>query len=234
MNQKLLLIITTFFFISILKAQENKDTIITINNDTILCQITLVNNYNIFYSYNPKRKKRISTYIPRSEVNYFAAHDKSIKIQEEETPPEPVESGFAEDNGIIYPAFLTSPPIYKGGQNDLHAYIEEYVRVYIRDMKVFQDNPAVVLFQVTIDSVGKVTNVLVYESAAQTGGFHYDCIYLENEIRTVIESMENWTPATIDGNNISTTVYIPLRFILDGGSIAIIPSKFLFTFKERE
>lgn len=215
-------------------AQEFNDTIITKDSDTVFCKITLVNNYNIFYSFNPKKKKIVETFLPRADIKYFTVRDKSIEIQEEETPPEPIKSNYAENDGLIYPAIVTSPPVYLGGQNDLYYYLEEYVRVYQRDLKVFSSNSAVTLFEVTIDSVGNVTEVLVFESSAQTGGFHYDCRYLENEIRTVIESMKNWTPAKIDGKNITITIYIPLRFRLDGNSITISPAKYLFPFKDRE
>jgi hypothetical protein len=234
MKPKIIAVII-FILVSInICAQEFNDTIISNNSDTIFCKITLVNNYNIFYSYNPKKKKIVETFIPRGDVKYFTVQDKSINIQEEETPPEYVKSNYAENNGIIYPAFVSTPPIYLSGQNDLHAYIEEYVRVYPRDWKVFQDYPAVILYEVTIDSIGKVTDVVVYESSAQTGGFHNDCRYLENEIRTVIESMNNWTPATLDEKKIPITFYIPIKLRLDGSSIVILPAKFLFPFKERE
>jgi hypothetical protein len=217
-----------------LRAQEFNDIIVTTASDTIHCKIGLVNNYNIFYTWNPKKKKIEDTFIARAEVNYFSSQDSSFQILEEEIPPPRAQSNFAENNGLIYPAALSSPPVFARGQNDLYYYLVENVRVYPRDFRVFGNNTAISLFEIRIDTTGKVTEATVYESAVQTGGFHYDCRYLESEIQSALAGMLNWTPAKVDGENVALTVFVPLRYSLENKALNILPSKYLFTFKNRE
>jgi hypothetical protein len=218
-----------------ISGQDFKDLIVTNASDTIHCKITLVNNYNIFYTWNPKKKKIVDTYIARKDVAQFISADSSIEILEEETPPPPrPKSNFAEKDGLIYPAALITPPVFARGQNDLYYYLSENVRVYPRDRRTFGANSAISLFKIKIDETGKVFEADVYESAVQTGGFPYDCKYLENEIKSVLGSMTNWTPAKTDGANVATTVYVPLKYAVEGNAIRIYPSKYLFTFKDRE
>lgn len=47
-----------FSFSAFVQSQSFKDTIFTKDNDTILCQITLVNEHNIFYNYKKKKWSR--------------------------------------------------------------------------------------------------------------------------------------------------------------------------------
>jgi hypothetical protein len=231
----LFLLLTAIVFSISLSAQDFKDLIITNDSDTIRCKITLVNNYNIFYTWNPKKKKIESTFISRKDVAEFVSKDSSIDIMEEEAlPPPSPKSNFAEENGLIYPAALSDPPVFYRGQNDLYYYLSENVRVYPRDRRVFGANSATSLFKIKIDEAGNVTEADVYESAAQTGGFHYDCRFLESEIKSILGGMTNWTPAKAEGQNVAATVYLPLKYALEGNAIRIYPSKYLFTFKDRE
>jgi hypothetical protein len=218
-----------------ISGQDFKDLIVTNASDTIRCKITLVNNYNIFYTWNPKKKKIVDTFIARKDVAQFISADSSIDILEEETPPPPPrKSNFAESDGLIYPAALTTPPVFARGQNDLYYYLSENVRVYPRDRRVFGAYSAISLFKIKIDETGKVVEAEVSESAVQTGGFHYFCRYLENEIKSVLGSMTGWIPAKAEGANVATTVYVPLKYAVEGNRIRIYPSKYLFTFKDRE
>lgn len=234
-SQKLVALLVVFFAFISLKAQEFSDIIVTTSSDTIHCKIGLVNNYNIFYTWNPKKKKIEDTFIARSKVATFSSQNEAIEIMEEEMPPAPEpKSNYAEENGLIYPAALSSPPVFARGQNDLYYFLAENVRVYSRDMRVFGNNTAISLFQIRIDAGGKVTEASVKESAVQTGGFHYDCRYLENEIKSVLGSMLNWTPAKVEGVPVASTVYVPLKFKVVDNSLTIYPSKYLFTFKDRD
>ena len=71
-------------------AQSVIDTIITILNDTISCQVTHVSKYSIFYKYQ-KRQKLKDKIIPRINVGKLIVHNKNIKI-----PIENKDSGINE------------------------------------------------------------------------------------------------------------------------------------------
>lgn len=61
-------------------AQSFNDTIFTKINDTILCQITMVNDHNIFFNFK-KKKKIKSNYISREQVlSYESSNQKTLKI----------------------------------------------------------------------------------------------------------------------------------------------------------
>ena len=72
------------------QSQVFNDTIISNDADTIICKIGLVNNYNIFYQFNPKKKKIVSTHIERSKVHYFSMPEKNITVQKQETKIEEI------------------------------------------------------------------------------------------------------------------------------------------------
>lgn len=72
------------------QSQFFNDTIISNDADTIICKISLVNNFNIFYQFNPKKKKIVSTHIERSKVHYFSMPGKNVTIQRQETNIEEV------------------------------------------------------------------------------------------------------------------------------------------------
>jgi len=61
-------------------AQTFNDTIFTKTNDTILCQITLVNDQNIFYQYKKKRRTKAAN-IPLDQVlSYSSENPKLLEI----------------------------------------------------------------------------------------------------------------------------------------------------------
>lgn len=71
MKLKFYLILSFLFLFGILVQSQNfEDLIITKNQDTIYCEITLINEYNIFYNYK-KRKSIKSTYISKEKVSEF-------------------------------------------------------------------------------------------------------------------------------------------------------------------
>lgn len=86
-----LLILIILALASQLNAQSFEDLIITKQNDTIECNITLINESSIFYDYQ-KKKKTKSTYISKNEVLEF--HSDIYKESEatsmaNDTLPEP-------------------------------------------------------------------------------------------------------------------------------------------------
>jgi hypothetical protein len=94
------------FFLLILKgtfAQEYRDKIIKLNNDTIVCKITLINQGNVFY--NSKKGGQNSMYISREEINRI--------ILDSLSKPIIIDSNFNKnviDNKIIRPQ-ISSPTI---------------------------------------------------------------------------------------------------------------------------
>lgn len=65
--KKHLLILFTLVLVINMRAQTFDDLIITKEQDTIQCKITLINDYSIFYDYK-KKKNTKSTYISKAEV----------------------------------------------------------------------------------------------------------------------------------------------------------------------
>ena len=57
------------------------DTIITNKFDTIACQITLVNNYNIFF-----KKKNKAAYLARTDIAKFFLNSKGVDVLREDAP----------------------------------------------------------------------------------------------------------------------------------------------------
>ncbi len=230
------IILILILCLSQLKSQSQvfNDTIISNDADTIICKIGLVNNYNIFYQFNPKKKKIVSTHIDRAKVRYFSTPEKNVTVLKQETYKEEIkvpEPKFTESNGIIYPSNVSKPPQFQMGANDLHRYLEIKIRVAPSDKRVFGDNYVVVLYRLTIDSVGAVSDVEIRESSSTTGGYSYDSRRLESEIKKVLTKMPNWTPAIVNSKNSKLSVYLPLKFRLEQNSVIMSSSKSTFLIK---
>jgi len=226
-----IIILSSICFTSIANAQEFNDIIVTTQFDTIHCKIGLINNYNVFYEFNPKKKKIVSTFISREKVHTFSINSPNIDVFTQEIEPnEEEKDGLIEDNGIIYSSHLDSPPSIKGGINVLYSFLEKNVKVYINDIKVFKKESAVVLFKLTIQEDGKTSDVTIKQSASYTGGFSYETRNLENEIQSNLMSFI-WSPAILDKTPVPITIYLPLKFRLNNNKIILLPSEKIFNFK---
>ncbi len=208
------------------KGQILIDTIITNKFDTIACQITLVNNYNIFF-----KKKNKAAYLARTDVTKFILNSKGVDVQPEDAPTELKTNEYKEENGIIFSSVLDSQPKFENGQADLYRYLERTVRVKPRDVNIFGDNAATVCYSLTIWQNGQVSNVKIEEPSQ---GFDMDSRFLEEEIRTVIESMPLWKSAISKGEDVMTKIYFPIKFYIEMNQINILPSKYLYVFKHRK
>jgi len=63
------------------QAQEFKDKIITIKNDTITCQITMINDDNIFFNIINRGNNHTSKYLSLVEIkSYYATKDSKPEI----------------------------------------------------------------------------------------------------------------------------------------------------------
>ncbi len=233
--------ITIIFLVTIgsvqtLKSQDFNDLIITKSNDTIHCKIGLINNYNIFYRFNPKKKKIINTYISRKEVHTFIVNSAGVDVQKQEDlpNPEPEKDGFAESNGIIYSTHLESPPNISGGIHTLYSYLEKNVKIYNRDIKIFKNNEVIILYKITIQEAGLISNATINQSSSYTGGFSYEARFLEEEIREVLMTSPIWNPAILDGKTVPVTVYLPLKFSIDQNKLTMLSSDYTFSFKNRK
>ncbi|MGB0887861.1 MAG: hypothetical protein ACPGSL_07045 [Vicingaceae bacterium] len=234
----LLTIIILIISFSQANAQDYKDLIITKKKDTIHCKIGLVNDFNIFYKYNPKKKKIKSSYISRDSVHTFIVNSEGIDILKKGKKSDiiltPKKDDLIEKNGIIYSTDYDSPPKLPGGINVLYNFLEENVRVYNRDNRVFGFKEPVILFLIRIDSTGDISNVNLKQSSFYTGGFPADARFLEEEITETILNSPNWIPAIIKNKYTTSVIYLPLKFTLNSNRIKILPSEFIFTFKNRE
>jgi hypothetical protein len=219
-----------------LKSQVFNDTIVSIERDTIICKIGLVNNLNIFYEFNPKKKKVVSTHIDRRNVEYFSAPSIDVTILEQEilSEVESVEEQFTEENGIIYPNNVDAPPRFQNGMNDLHRYLENNVTIRSLDHRVFGSNYVVVLYSLVIDSKGAVSSVSIAESSAVTGGYTHECRFLETEIQNVLSQMPDWAPAIVGNEASSMRIYLPIKFRIEQHSLAMYSAKYSFVFKNRK
>lgn len=230
----------TFGFIQSIWSQDYKDLIITRKKDTIHCKISLVNDLNIFYQFNPKKKKIVNTYIARDDVHTFIINSEGIDVmnkgEKSIIPVAPIKrDSLIENNGIIYSTDLDSPPKLPGGINTLYSFLEGSVKVYYnRDVKIFDYHAPIVLFEVTIDSTGIISNAIVNQSSSFTGNFSPDSRFLEQEITEKILLSSKWIPAIINNKYSTTTVYLPLKFTLNSNRIKILPSGFIFSFKNRK
>ncbi|NPD84465.1 hypothetical protein HNS38_06835 [Lentimicrobium sp. L6] len=77
--KKYLLILFTLVLTINMRAQTFDDLIITKEQDTIQCKITLINDYSIFYDYK-KKKNTKSTYISKAEVEEYLSE--TYKVDE--------------------------------------------------------------------------------------------------------------------------------------------------------
>ena len=148
-------IVTIFLMINLNYGQTFNDTIVTSSTDTIFCKITLVNEFNLFYDYNPKRKIIKTAHIERETVLFFSVSDTSVYIMEKQTPPTPIERerySYKEENGIIYHNTYSTPPIYGNGLPNLNDFITKNVRVYPSDTREFRGQIVTVLFSVAISA----------------------------------------------------------------------------------
>jgi hypothetical protein len=214
-------------------AQNFNDTIFTKNAEIIICNITLVNNYNIFYT--SAKKKNKSVFIPRADVIRFTVSSKDVAVmKEEEAPKQEAPAGFKEENGIIFPADIELQPRFQRGQADMYSYLENHVRVRSQDLNIFGNASVIVCYRLLIDTSGKILNVLLEESSVSNQGFDMDARRLEEEIRLTIASMPAWQPARIRNESIAASIYLPLKFRLDMNRVMILPSKNLFIFKNRK
>jgi len=120
------------------QSQVFNDTIISNDADTIICKIGLVNNFNIFYQFNPKKNKIVSSHIERSKVRYFSMPEKNVTVLEQETYKKEIKkTKDTKSNGLN---FSINPYI---GKNNTDTILAEYRTKYTYLIKNNQE------FQVT-------------------------------------------------------------------------------------
>ncbi len=219
-------------------SQDYPDLIVTNENDSIICKITLVNEYNIFYQYNPKKKIISSSSIPRSSVIFFRSSETAVPVMEEKkyVEPEPVKEirfNFKEEGGLIYSEKYTKAPVYGKGLIDMYDYIETNTRVYPADERALGGLTYVVLFALTIDSLGTIQNVHLQEPVSSTYS-GYEAQKLEAELKRILLQMTPWTPAFIGEKTTESIVYLPLKFYLEASQINLLPSQYTFTVISRD
>ncbi len=216
--------------------QEFTDLIVTKENDSIFCKITLVNEYNIFYQYNPKKKVISSASIARSAVLFFKSSDTSVSVMNEQIyvePPEKIKSPFIDEGGLIYSEDYSKPPVYGNGLIDMYAFIESNTRVYPADERALGGRTYAVLFALTIDSLGTLQNVHLQEPVSSTYS-GYEAQKLESELKRILYQMTPWVPAMIGEKPTASLVYLPLKFYLEASQINLLPSQYTFTVISRD
>jgi len=231
------LTLTATLLVSILNyAQTYTDTIVTVHAGVILCKVTYVNEFNIFYNYNPKRKIIKKANISRDQVARFTVSDTAVYVMEKETPPvfvEPEKYSYKEANGVIYGIEYDSPPVYGNGLPDLNNFIIEHTKVASFDRREFYGQIISVLFVVQLDSLGYIQEVGTAQEAS-TGSIYYNSRHMELELSRVLKATHKWRPASIDNKSVSCTVFVPIKFQIDLNSIVLFPSRNTFSLKNRE
>lgn len=217
-------------------SQDFSDTIITNNHDTIYCKITLVNEFNIFYKYNPKKKIIKTEHILRKDVFSFATNNDKVTIMNEQeyTPPSSISRlQYIESNGIIYSEKYETPPKFRSGLLDLNNFIINNTRVYPNDVRALNGLSTSILFMVNLDSLGHLADVTIDKSPGVSNGI-YDTRHIESELMRVIVATSKWAPARIGGKAVNCSFYIPLKFYLEVNRVFLLSSKFAFSFKHRK
>ena len=236
---RLTLTLTCTLLVSILNyAQTYNDTIVTVHADTIICKVTYVNEFNVFYKYNPKRKIIKKANISREEVARFTVSDTSLYIMEmeEETPPvfvEPEKYRYKEANGVIYGIEYDSPPVYGNGLPALNNFITQHTKVASFDIRAFYGQIVSVLFVVQIDSLGYIQDIGTAQEAS-TGTTYHDSRHMELELSRVLKATHKWRPASINNKPVPCTVFVPIKFQIGLNSIVLFPSRNTFSLKNRD
>jgi hypothetical protein len=226
----------SLFFSLINYAQTYNDTLVTTSDDTIFCKITYVNEFNVFYVYNPKRKVIKKSNINREFISFFTVSDTSVFVMEQEIPPvfvEPEKYSYKEANGVIYGIKYDSPPVYGNGLPALNNFITQNTKVATFDKRAFYGQIASVLFVIQIDSLGFIQEVETAQESS-TGTINYNSRHMELELIRVLKLTHKWRPASINNKPVSCTVFLPLKFQLDLNSIILYPSRNTFSLKNRE
>jgi hypothetical protein len=142
--------------------------------------------------------------------------------------------GYIEDDGIIFPATISSPPKFNNGEASLYQYLEDNIRVISRDYRDFDSDMIDLLYEIKIDTLGKVTALDLVESSSASHGTGNQAGHLSNEIIQVIDAMPAWKPAVINGKAAEIAFYIPLTIQLDMNKIIIHSSRYILIYKNRK
>lgn len=146
-----------------------------------------------------------------------------------------VKDGYVEDNGIIYPGTVSSPPQFRDGMVSMYQYFEDNVRIDpIINYSDYGSDDFPFLFELKIDTLGKVSVLGLAGSAPADQDPVFRQGHLPGEIKTAIEAMSLWSPALIDGKAAEIIFYLPLNIRVNMNKITILPSKYMVPYKNRE
>lgn len=217
-------------------AQNFCDTLFTKKGDTIPCLITFINGDNIFYHYKHKHRVITDSYVSRSALASFRLHTPGVPVPPESETPQvsspPVK--FTEHDGIIYAAVVDNPPSYPGGINVLYSLLENTVAVTPKDVKIYGDKQVTVLYQLVIQSDGKLYGAGIKESCVQDYNLDSQAELLEREIMKKICMAGLWNPGIINGEKANMNIYLPVKFNIDKNRIVIYPTEYMYIFKHRQ
>ncbi|NTW32721.1 MAG: hypothetical protein HGB12_08870, partial [Bacteroidetes bacterium] len=145
------------------------------------------------------------------------------------------KNGYIEENGIIYPATVNSPPKFRDGLANLYQYFEENIRVYpIIYYNDYGNINIPFLFELKIDTIGKVSVVGLAGASPSEQDILFRSGHLPDNIEKVINAMPLWSPALINGKATDITFYLPLNIKLDMNKIILLPSKYMISYKKRK
>lgn len=121
-----LILLIILAFVSHVNAQSFEDWIITKQNDTIECKITLINDYSIFYDYK-KRRSTKSTYISKCEVlEYFSETYKKAEASTTLNDTLPLPEVYSYPMGCKF-------------QLNLELIDEQHFKYTVENFEVFQE-----------------------------------------------------------------------------------------------
>jgi hypothetical protein len=237
MRSKLLQILLLAFIPSILSAQEEgRDTIFTYDPDTIVCFVDHMDEdyvyYKLFQSETESQISRISRDQVASIFEYNQRYYDLSKITESADPSntDTKNTKLIESGGVIYQAYLDSPPVFQGGEQDLIMYLQNNMENQAQSSQIYGSSLVKVLFEATIDSNGIISDVVVSQASVTTGNVDETERSIENQLKNVVAQMPAWTPAVYQGQNVTVSIYIPIQFQIRANAVILYSGKNTYVF----
>lgn len=215
-------------------AQTYPDTIMTTDQDMIVCKITFVNETTVFLQTPKYNKLTKRDQILRSNIAEIRLHSAVDVPAEQRIPDKALEPGWSENNGIIYPSQLSDAPRFGNGQLDLFNYLEQHVRLSPSDSRLYGDVQNTLVYKVGLDSLGQVMDVRIHDTHFGLLAHEPRARFLQEAIAGVLSQMPRWSPARYSDQPVSTVFFIPVSFVVQYDRLQMQASKYKLAFKHRE
>lgn len=221
---------------SLLSAQANPDTIFTYEPDTIVCIVDHMDDDYVYYKLFASEAEKDLSRIERDQISSIFEYNQRYydlsKITESDDPSSTNEKNtkLVESGGIIYQAYLDSPPIFRGGEQDLILYLQNNMQNQAQSSQIYGNSIIKVLYEATISSDGIIRDVVVSQASVSTSNVDENERSIENQLKNVVAQMPTWTPAVYQGQNVSVSIYIPIQFQIRENAVILYSGKNAYIF----